>query len=66
MLLLLCNCKCIRYYIPSAIFIHDIELYIPPDILDTYIVYNERRRVTSSAKKTRKHASVSLHQVNTF
>ncbi|KGN45802.2 UTP--glucose-1-phosphate uridylyltransferase 3, chloroplastic [Cucumis sativus] len=32
------------------------------DILDTYIVYNERRRVTSSAKKTRKHASVSLHQ----
>ncbi|KAG6578459.1 UTP--glucose-1-phosphate uridylyltransferase 3, chloroplastic, partial [Cucurbita argyrosperma subsp. sororia] len=32
------------------------------DILDTFIVYNERRRVTSSAKRTRKHASESLHQ----
>lgn len=32
------------------------------DELDTFIVYNERRRVTSSAKKKRKHAGVSLHQ----
>ncbi|XVF24165.1 hypothetical protein REPUB_Repub13aG0103800 [Reevesia pubescens] len=33
------------------------------DNLDTFIVYNERRRVTSSAKKKRKHADRSLHQV---
>ncbi|XP_022746783.1 UTP--glucose-1-phosphate uridylyltransferase 3, chloroplastic-like isoform X2 [Durio zibethinus] len=33
------------------------------DKLDTFIVYNERRRVTSSAKKKRKHADMSLHQV---
>ncbi|XP_022746788.1 UTP--glucose-1-phosphate uridylyltransferase 3, chloroplastic-like isoform X5 [Durio zibethinus] len=32
------------------------------DKLDTFIVYNERRRVTSSAKKKRKHADMSLHQ----
>lgn len=32
------------------------------DVLDTFIVYNERRRVTSSAKKKRKHADKSLHQ----
>ncbi|KAL5568814.1 hypothetical protein UlMin_025389 [Ulmus minor] len=31
------------------------------DKLDTYIVFNERRRVTSSAKKQRRHAE-SLHQ----
>ena len=34
------------------------------DMLDTFIVYNERRRVTSSAKKKRKHADKSLHQVS--
>ncbi|KAH1152880.1 hypothetical protein GLYMA_18G025500v4 [Glycine max] len=32
------------------------------DKLDTYIVYNERRRVTSSAKKKRRHGDKSLHQ----
>ncbi|KAJ0102982.1 hypothetical protein Patl1_06650 [Pistacia atlantica] len=32
------------------------------DQLDTFMVYNERRRVTSSAKKKRKHADMSLHQ----
>ncbi|XP_010554677.1 PREDICTED: UTP--glucose-1-phosphate uridylyltransferase 3, chloroplastic [Tarenaya hassleriana] len=32
------------------------------DKLDTFIVYNERRRVTSSAKKKRKNASAELHQ----
>uniref|UniRef100_A0A2P2KTC8 Uncharacterized protein LOC105133562 isoform X1 n=1 Tax=Rhizophora mucronata TaxID=61149 RepID=A0A2P2KTC8_RHIMU len=30
--------------------------------LDTYIVYNERRRVTSSAKRKRRHSESSLHQ----
>lgn len=33
------------------------------DKLDTFIVYNERRRVTSSAKKKRRHGDKSLHQV---
>ncbi|KAK8508246.1 hypothetical protein V6N13_055689 [Hibiscus sabdariffa] len=32
------------------------------DQLDTFIVYNERRRVTSSAKKKRKPSDTSLHQ----
>lgn len=32
------------------------------DLLDTFIVYNERRKVTSSAKKKRKHGDKSLHQ----
>ncbi|XP_012456147.1 UTP--glucose-1-phosphate uridylyltransferase 3, chloroplastic isoform X1 [Gossypium raimondii] len=32
------------------------------DNLDTFIVYNERRRVTSSAKKKRKPSDTSLHQ----
>ncbi|XP_022764977.1 UTP--glucose-1-phosphate uridylyltransferase 3, chloroplastic-like isoform X3 [Durio zibethinus] len=32
------------------------------DKLDAFIVYNERRRVTSSAKKKRKNADMSLHQ----
>ncbi|CAA3005149.1 UTP--glucose-1-phosphate uridylyltransferase 3, chloroplastic [Olea europaea subsp. europaea] len=32
------------------------------DELDTFIVYNERRKVTSSAKKKRKHADKSFHQ----
>ncbi|KAE8694837.1 UDP-glucose pyrophosphorylase 3 isoform 4 [Hibiscus syriacus] len=32
------------------------------DKLDTFIVYNERRRVTSSAKKKRKPMDTSLHQ----
>ncbi|XP_002528323.2 UTP--glucose-1-phosphate uridylyltransferase 3, chloroplastic [Ricinus communis] len=32
------------------------------DNLDTFIVYNERRRVTSSAKKKRRHGDNSLHQ----
>ncbi|XP_031373607.1 UTP--glucose-1-phosphate uridylyltransferase 3, chloroplastic isoform X2 [Punica granatum] len=32
------------------------------DDLDTFIVCNERRRVTSSAKKKRKHSDKSLHQ----
>lgn len=36
------------------------------DDLDTFMVYNERRRVTSSAKKKRKHADMSLHQVIAF
>ncbi|KAL6977499.1 UTP--glucose-1-phosphate uridylyltransferase 3, chloroplastic [Sarracenia purpurea var. burkii] len=30
--------------------------------LDTFIVYNERKKVTSSAKKKRRHADKSLHQ----
>ncbi|CAK7325899.1 unnamed protein product [Dovyalis caffra] len=30
--------------------------------LDTFIVYNERRKVTSSAKKKRRHSDNSLHQ----
>lgn len=34
-----------------------------PDRLDTFIVFNERRRVTSSAKKKRRDADKSLHQV---
>ncbi|KAH1160451.1 hypothetical protein AAZX31_11G235800 [Glycine max] len=33
------------------------------DKLDTFIVYNERRRVTSSAKKKRRHGDKSLHQI---
>ncbi|KAL2903158.1 UTP--glucose-1-phosphate uridylyltransferase 3 chloroplastic [Bienertia sinuspersici] len=32
------------------------------DVLDTFMVYNERRRVTSSAKKKRKQGVKSLHQ----
>ncbi|XP_021903908.1 UTP--glucose-1-phosphate uridylyltransferase 3, chloroplastic isoform X2 [Carica papaya] len=32
------------------------------DQLDAFIVYNERRKVTSSAKKKRKHTDMSLHQ----
>ncbi|XP_011035906.1 PREDICTED: uncharacterized protein LOC105133562 isoform X1 [Populus euphratica] len=32
------------------------------DQLDTFIVYNERRRVTSSAKRKRRHSDNSLHQ----
>ncbi|XP_073224587.1 UTP--glucose-1-phosphate uridylyltransferase 3, chloroplastic isoform X2 [Cicer arietinum] len=32
------------------------------DKLDTFIVYNERRRVTSSAKKKRRHGNKSLRQ----
>ncbi|TKY47567.1 hypothetical protein E2542_SST29627 [Spatholobus suberectus] len=32
------------------------------DKLDTFIVYNERRRVTSSAKKKRRHGDKSLRQ----
>lgn len=32
------------------------------DELDTYIVYNERRKVTSSAKRKRRHGNKSLHQ----
>ncbi|KAI3809160.1 hypothetical protein L1987_25130 [Smallanthus sonchifolius] len=32
------------------------------EILDTFIVYNHRRKVTSSAKKKRKPADMSLHQ----
>ncbi|KAH7537591.1 hypothetical protein FEM48_Zijuj03G0109200 [Ziziphus jujuba var. spinosa] len=32
------------------------------DELDTFIVFNERRRVTSSAKKKRRHTDKSLHQ----
>uniref|UniRef100_A0A5B7BSI7 UGP3-like C-terminal hexapeptide repeats domain-containing protein n=1 Tax=Davidia involucrata TaxID=16924 RepID=A0A5B7BSI7_DAVIN len=32
------------------------------DVLDTFIVYNERRKVTSSAKKKRRHADKTLHQ----
>lgn len=32
------------------------------DKLDTFIVFNKRRRVTSSAKKKRRHADKSLHQ----
>ncbi|CAI0416081.1 unnamed protein product, partial [Linum tenue] len=35
---------------------------VAEDELDTFIVYNERRRVTSSAKKNRKHAETSLRQ----
>ncbi|GAB4827621.1 UTP--glucose-1-phosphate uridylyltransferase 3, chloroplastic [Ancistrocladus abbreviatus] len=32
------------------------------DMLDTFIVYNERRRVTSSAKRKRRHLDKSMHQ----
>ncbi|KAL3837765.1 hypothetical protein ACJIZ3_022356 [Penstemon smallii] len=32
------------------------------DVLDTFIVYNERRKVTSSAKKRRKYSDKSLAQ----
>ncbi|KAM7275795.1 hypothetical protein ACFE04_017661 [Oxalis oulophora] len=32
------------------------------DGLDTFLVYNKRRRVTSSAKRKRKHMEKSLHQ----
>ncbi|KAK2982498.1 hypothetical protein RJ640_026341 [Escallonia rubra] len=32
------------------------------DMLDTFIVYNERKKVTSSAKKKRRRADKSLHQ----
>lgn len=32
------------------------------DILDTFIAYNKRRKVTSSAKKKRRHTDKSLHQ----
>ncbi|EXC04704.1 UDP-sugar pyrophospharylase [Morus notabilis] len=32
------------------------------DMLDTFIVFNKRRRVTSSAKKKRRHADKCLHQ----
>ncbi|PSS34449.1 UTP--glucose-1-phosphate uridylyltransferase [Actinidia chinensis var. chinensis] len=35
---------------------------VEADVLDTFIVYNERRKVTSSAKKKRRHAHKSLHQ----
>ncbi|CAD5164393.1 UTP--glucose-1-phosphate uridylyltransferase 3, chloroplastic [Musa acuminata AAA Group] len=42
-----CNTRCLG----------DIE-----SVLDTFIVYNERKRVTSSAKRKRKQTSNSLHQ----
>ncbi|KAL3684030.1 hypothetical protein R1sor_002052 [Riccia sorocarpa] len=32
------------------------------DKLDTYVIYNERRKVTSSAKRRRKPGEASLHQ----
>ncbi|KAJ8764174.1 hypothetical protein K2173_005094 [Erythroxylum novogranatense] len=32
------------------------------DEIDTFIVYNERRKVTSSAKRKRRHSDSSLHQ----
>lgn len=35
---------------------------IEGDNLDTFIVYNERRKVTSSAKKKRRYADKTLHQ----
>lgn len=35
---------------------------IEADELDTFIVFNERRRVTSSAKRKRRHAEKTLHQ----
>ncbi|KAG8390128.1 hypothetical protein BUALT_Bualt01G0051300 [Buddleja alternifolia] len=41
------------YEVPGKIFAEE---------LDTFIVYNERRKVTSSAKKRRRHADKSLHQ----
>lgn len=34
--------------------------------LDTFIVYNHRRKVTSSAKKKRKPSDMSLHQVHLY
>lgn len=36
------------------------------DELDTFIIYNERKRVTSSAKKKRRQTDKSLHQVSVF
>ena len=33
------------------------------DELDTFVIYNERRKVTSSAKRRRKPTDTSLHQV---
>ncbi|XP_021732516.1 UTP--glucose-1-phosphate uridylyltransferase 3, chloroplastic-like [Chenopodium quinoa] len=35
---------------------------VKEDVLDTFMVYNERRRVTSSAKKKRRLGGKSLHQ----
>lgn len=35
------------------------------DELDTFIVYNDRRKVTSSAKRKRRCGDKSLHQVDT-
>lgn len=35
------------------------------DELDTFIVYNDRRKVTSSAKRKRRCGDKSLHQVGT-
>ena len=36
------------------------------DELDTFVIYNERRKVTSSAKRRRKPTDTSLHQVCEF
>ncbi|KNA24035.1 hypothetical protein SOVF_019800 [Spinacia oleracea] len=35
---------------------------VKEDVLDTFMVYNERRRVTSSAKKKRRQGGKSFHQ----
>ncbi|KMS99348.1 hypothetical protein BVRB_2g045760 [Beta vulgaris subsp. vulgaris] len=35
---------------------------VKEDVLDTFMVYNERKKVTSSAKKKRKQGGMSLHQ----
>lgn len=47
-----------------CVSVMEILAYMRADLLDTFIVYNERRKVTSSAKKKRKCGDKSLHQVN--
>lgn len=56
-----CNDLCI-YVFKSLNGTYSLNMILS-DKLDTFIVYNERRRVTSSAKKKKPHASAALHQV---
>lgn len=53
-----------RIFFPFTFnYSNSILIYLWADQLDTFIVYNERRRVTSSAKRKRRHGDKCLHQV---
>ena len=52
-------------YPTTLLFVsHVLEFSYLTGELDTFIVYNERKKVTSSAKRKLKPEDRSLHQVN--